>query len=435
MIKFNSDNIFVGFIKQLLSDTKIPTPKIYIKDEYCINGQLYIKDNFICRCIKTENTIDFKPIEKFLEQSQTINFYKTLKFTGINYDSHTHEYLGEYLRYLRDYKNLNLMSLYNCYSNSFAKNLYMRDGKGNLIENSDDGEYKYIIIPAKLNSKYTIAIDCSVPYRLFATLYGRNVYTNKKLEDSDTEDISSVQLASELYSKTVETKASSGFSSPYVYDKLESIISDSIYSKLALYEDDLKLVVKLPISCKSSVVVLEGNYVDYNDYTFKTKLKNSSQFQDSLEMIDPFKPSYNNSIINFDPKVDKTNVNELTLKTRLQLLEINSGENYAFADRLKEYLVQNAITQLDQVELPDNIKRLQKSLYNEWVNKEAEGKKSKWGSANISHFGIWDDTFKLNLYNLAKEKNLLNTKSDILGYVDKDVEANLGEYVDLYKEE
>ena len=148
-----------------------------IKDEYCINGQLYIKDNFICRCIKTENTIDFKPIEKFLEQSQTINFYKTLKFTGINYDSHTHEYLGEYLRYLRDYKNLNLMSLYNCYSNSFAKNLYMRDGKGNLIENSDDGEYKYIIIPAKLNSKYTIAIDCSVPYRLFATQDWKGKFT------------------------------------------------------------------------------------------------------------------------------------------------------------------------------------------------------------------------------------------------------------------
>ena len=46
MIKFESDNIIVGFIKNLLTEFKLPIPKIYNYEttNYAVDGQLYIKE-------------------------------------------------------------------------------------------------------------------------------------------------------------------------------------------------------------------------------------------------------------------------------------------------------------------------------------------------------------------------------------------------------
>ena len=39
------------------------------------------------------------------------------------------------------------------------------------------------------------------------------------------------------------------------------------------------------------------------------------------------------------------------------------------------------------------------------------------------------------LYELAANKGLLNDKTDILGFVDKDLEKKLGQDIDIYNEE
>ena len=205
MIKFESDNIIVGYIKNLLSDFKLPTPKIYEKDEYCVDGQLYIKDDFVCLCKVVNKKPTFNKLFKFMENSQLDNYFDNLRFTGINYDSSTHRYLGNYLRYLRDYKQLNLMSLYNCYSNEYAENLHIYDGS-KLIFSTDDKNYKYVMLPAKLDKEYTIAIDSASKYDIFCVLYGRSYYSG--------------ETSTNLFKATHKKIAGSNFGTAFIYDSL-----------------------------------------------------------------------------------------------------------------------------------------------------------------------------------------------------------------------
>ena len=98
-----------------------------------------------------------------------LNYTKKLNIKDGVYDSYTHEYLGEYLRFLRDYYNVNLMSLYNCFSDRAATNINLKfsiskriDSENSEIINcefADDDLYKLYVVPVKLFKNYTIAID------------------------------------------------------------------------------------------------------------------------------------------------------------------------------------------------------------------------------------------------------------------------------------
>lgn len=312
------------------------------------------------------------------ENNQLNNYYTQLKFTGINYDSHCHKYLGEYLRYLRDYKDLNLMQLYNCYSEEFAEKLYIYKGK-QLLFSTEDKNYKYIMVPVKLDQKYTIAIDCNCKYDIFCILYGRSAYTTQ------------------LFEATHQKISSSSFSNPYIYEgllqkdvvdilaykKLKNTHSlTDLYKKVAECEKDLKLIIKLPSTNTSSIVVLEGDYVSNNDFIFNTKITQS--------YVDPFKPQYNSSVINFKPELEPNETfkpNDIPLISSLQLLSLNSSFSYPFADRLIEYLTDNVICNTETIS--DNIKRVQKSLYNEYLEKDKQGLSTNWGRPNMGpHYGL-----------------------------------------------
>ena len=108
---------------------------------------------------------------------------------------------------------------------------------------------------------------------------------------------------------------------------------------------------------------------------------------------------------------------------------MNSNISYPFADRLVEYLVDNVISSTDTIS--ENIKRLQWLLFDRYK----EGKKTTGIPSIGKSYGLWDDKYVAILYKLAIEENVLNTKTDILGYVDKDIEAKIGRYVDLQEKE
>lgn len=107
----------------------------------------------------------------------------------------------------------------------------------------------------------------------------------------------------------------------------------------------------MPSQNKSAIVILEG---DYRDSQMPNMTSSYNFLQPTNKMTAP-QITFNKTVLNFDE-----NINDIKLITPLQLLYLNTGESYPFADRLIEYLVGNAITSLDT--LGDNIKRVKTTV-------------------------------------------------------------------------
>lgn len=416
MQKFNNSNIFTGYLKQLLHDFKLPQFRVYTKE----NKRYFEKYGKELHIIESEPDRDNSgpeypthvrnivylrndKFQKYVNGAwETINLGQELKKTANNYtrlsikdqiyDSYTHDYLGRYLRYIRDMHNIDLMPLYNCFGYETPNELKIEIADGDKTTatfDSSDNNYKIYILPARFFQKYTIAIDCAKTVEICCCLYGR--YQDKR------------SLIEELYKKTYFKTSHAIFSQPFVYDKLSDIdefLSKESVLELGQSERDLKLVIKLPADNRSSITVLEGDYHNWNDERL---------FGPGVRIE---RPTHNRAIINFE--ADDDSLENLAFKpiTKLQLLCLNTGESYPFADRLIEYLSDNAITDLDTIS--DNVARAQKIL-------------SENGNA-IKQNGAWNDRMRLMFYdymNQGRERNNISDDGvfhDMLGYVDKDVE-------------
>ena len=328
------------------------------------------------------------------------NYTKNLKIQNNVYDSYTHEYLGDYLRFQRDYRNINLMPLYNCFSNTLCPRLDIsfdvvedvidsatnKVAKKGYVAKFDTREtnYKIYMIPIKLFQKYTIAIDCFTDVEVCCGFYGKYQYGSAY--DTIAED-------------TYKCFNSMLFNKPVLYDPaagLKKYLDPRHPLEIAQHETDLKLFIKLPISNKSSIVILEG---DYTEYTPSTIIKYSSEKDDDFIAVN------NHTQVNFDGDLDE-NIKHLV--TPLQLLAQNTGISYPFADRLIEYLVGNAVTPVDDIS--DNIKRAKKVI-NAKTNALRDDE------------GVWEEIMQLILYNYASNNFNVRINHDILGYVDKDTES------------
>ena len=328
------------------------------------------------------------------------NYTKNLKIQNNVYDSYTHEYLGDYLRFQRDYRNINLMPLYNCFSNTLCPRLNINfdvvedviDGATNKVTkkgyvakfDTRETNYKIYMIPIKLFQKYTIAIDCFTDVEVCCGFYGKYQYGSAY--DTVAED-------------TYKCFNSMLFNKPVLYDPaagLKKYLDPRHPLEIAQHETDLKLFIKLPISNKSSIVILEG---DYTEYTPSTIIKYSSEKDDDFIVVN------NHTQVNFDGDLDE-NIKHLV--TPLQLLAQNTGISYPFADRLIEYLVGNAVTPVDDIS--DNIKRAKKVI-NAKTNALRDDE------------GVWEEIMQLILYNYASNNFNVRINHDILGYVDKDTES------------
>ena len=466
MFKFNNTHIFTGYLKQLLSTTNIPACKIYTKEFAEYFKQHGKEDPRIVESIDTINKDRLAVRVNYLKNNELYSYFlkyseddsskpywkktstafynkekcvpgltKVLNSPGASYDSVTHEYLGDYLRFLRDYYDVNLMSLYNCFSNRRCNNIYYNEiNDGLTVFDSQDTSSTIYAVPVKLFSSYTIAIDSYGGVEMFCGLYNTHL------------DVKTAK-GKDLIAKTYVKVKKAIFKQPFLFDKLSveywnhtsdfattdqkaALLNNEVITCFDIInrEQDLKLFIKVPTSCKSSIVILEGDFRHFNDSTYVNKNKQRNDDDDDDTAPDSWVYNQNHSIINFE---DTSILNHGSFRpiSKLQLLELNTGESYPFADRLIEYLAASAITPID--EIPDNIRRVQ-SVMNE-----------------NQHFfkieGVWEDKMQKIVYDYIMnggpvkiENGILidkhrgyqpqlghTTKStvyDILGYVDRNAE-------------
>ena len=353
MEKYNNTSIFTGYLKQLLHNFNLPKLKVYTKDQAKyfeengierfdvletvtreLNGDYpehlryipYLKDGLIQEYVNgkwetvgTRATIKHKAAKSYSYGEKLLNYTKNLIIKNNVYDTYTHEYLGDYLRFQRDYAGLNLMPLYNCFSNTTCNNLFIKskfliqeehyekiilndnmtiddyldkyllegentylkiteENKNNLgilpglteayefvatrtgefVFDTHDTNYKIFMLPVKLFQTYTIAIDSSLPIEICCGVYGKYQDTREKF----------IEVPGLTYKKFSHSQ----FLKPILYTEILNLnqlaLSDSIV-ELAQNEADLKLFLKIPVSNTSTIVILEGNYLAWNDFIYK----------------------------------------------------------------------------------------------------------------------------------------------------------------------
>ena len=108
------------------------------------------------------------------------------------------------------------------------------------------------------------------------------------------------------------------------------------------------MLIQIPEINTSTVMVLEGNYTE-------NKLINTNC--NGIEMQNGIKKLYYGKPLK---NIEEIDLVENYFSSVSSLTQIFDGQNYAFNDRLIEYLLLNAITKNDDI--TDNIKRIQEYI-------------------------------------------------------------------------
>ena len=393
--RFFTNTIETKFIKSMLSSIPLPIYNTISDGDYLIEGCMYVYNNNIIRCtrsglIRTErqegllcspdvlcsssilvsaNGAIRLPAKYEIVRSYTLGErLPTVTHSYINrygyYEGSTHRYLGDYLRCYRDFTGIDLMPFYNCYNYENAKTFYFSGGK--IVDGKNDF-YSVYLIPIKFNRTYTVAIDCDTLISYSAVLHGSLGLIPNNGNSSDKYMTS--QLGDSIHNVTIPR-----FNEPFTY-RIETA-DKNIYQ----HEKFLYLAIQVPSTNKSSVVVLEGNYVE----TAKKEI-NAEELS----------------------KLTLKKANSIML-SKLSLLRINDGNIYAFSDRIIEYLLLNVISSDD--EISKNVYRTQKQL-----NLDNRGDTTN---------GVWDRKMRYMMYR-SYVNDRLTDPVDINGFVDKDMESFL----------
>lgn len=346
-----------------------------------------------------ENDRFNKPYFKILQPYIKGEYYRGITTNYISesslYDPKTHYYLGEYLRFIRDFDGINLMQYYNCWDGRYTDRLDIveSDGKyyiNKLNDNLYNG-YKTLIVPIKPNMDYTIYIDSSIPYEICSLYYdGVNVLTPRE---------------NSYYTLFNHIKVSySSFNQPFTYrvDKSSTESLGQVNTNYTILQNQLVMLIKIPEINTLSIVVLEGNYLGNK----------------SLLLNGTYLSEYQLGSVIANYKTEQGILNKYFSSTP-KLLKVVDGGNYAFDDRLIEYLSLNAITDKDYI--ADNIKRVQEYISS---SKCLNNNGVRYTKNYIP--GIWDINMRAFIYELVTSStNKFRVLENINGYVDKDTESIL----------
>lgn len=416
--KFFSDTLMSRFIKNLLAKETIPLLDCVTDGDAVLSGCLYIYKHFVIKCVTSgklyvskvdelfpsdeiyptelmypgtgEDCATFKVVAYYNEASAK-KFSYNYNSSEHWYDSDTHMHLGNYLRYLRDYKRIDLMPFYNCYNAHEISDVRLNSPSASTIVYPNDNMFpnhsmypgtssetitdtysiesnqdtRVISVPIKFGKVYTIALDCPGTVQMRSVIYN----SGGMVRIPNTEN----KYYSDLIQNSYRAFASTSFHDPILYSVETS--DKSLYDR----QKDLRLLIQMPITNVSSIVVLEGNYKNNGSIT-----------------------------------TDRNNVRQYSLYKNLSLLRMNTAESYAFSDRLIEYLLDNVITHTD--EFTTNVSSVQKAIYKlDKIYKDA-------ADGNKISYGVWDAYIQPAVFRIIEKYENDNYFVDQDGYINKDVE-------------
>ena len=387
MIAFNDSNIYVGQIKELLSSFWLPTCAIVPTGETDYAGYgVFPGDVFIQGWALRKLGEDAKTSEvlgPYKPGDRVFNMSKRLEIRDNYYDSYTHAYLGDYLRYVRDMRGVDLMSMYNCFTWDMPK--YITNlAAGDSVFSSNGESYDLYMLPVKPNRRYTIAIDWHGTIEMCACIY-------------DSRLLQGGRIPSTFAKATYASYSGMRFSRPVLYEG--ALLDEGTQRAIRRWRDKVKLLIKVPKGCESSIVVLEGDWRDS-----ASSYQNLKAVANSKTKVVP---------ITFkDKDGDAKSYSGYTYASKSQLLSVNDGGRNQLADRLVEYLSENVVCPLDPIDR--NIAKLQAKY-------KIEGR-----IESVGHYGIWDDSLRRATWAYEVKSGMLDSKYDLLGYYDKDAESKIG---------
>ena len=361
---FEDNNIVVGHIKELLHSFNLPMIPVYTDNTVLYENRAYIKDNEIVKWTGSE----FKFLADYIYNTQLVNVTKRLNMNSAIYDNYTHEYLGDYLRFIRDYHHVDLMSMYNCFGKKRPSRIYYTQKLSDSFTfeiDTDNTNFNYYVVPIRFNQNYTIAVDSDIKWELVTLLYS-NIFVEG--------------IPSSLVKESYRVISGSKFSKPFLYSTNFSCAKDC-WQK----EKNLVMLLKIPSEVKSSIVILEGNYTSWTNVIDGTQISNFI-YDDSAK----------NDLVIYDSKCS--------------LLNANLENSYPFADRLVEYLLENAITPMDKFQ--KNIGRIQDVVYDGDIK---------------GYYGIWDNQLQNKIHSLLLRPDI--TKGNNLKYGNTIIKTDLSESI------
>lgn len=383
MIFVNDDSMYVGQIKQILSSFNLPRCGKHVQGRYYLAGQHYIRDGWLYSVTKSGKDIadDVKTVSYSIGD-EVPGITGTLQPTSSIYDSKTHAYLGNYLRFLRDFVGIDLMGLYNCNAYDMPGSMSAKHPDYSGISfSTDDSGYFLMMVPVRWGMKYTVAIDWHGPLEMACAHFGNGALLDRSMIEGTYKKVSGPR-----------------FNHPFIYEPGDC--PDLGDDK----ESELKLFFKIPASCTSSLVVLEGDF---------TKCSSDNMYMADNASMGMLLGGYAPSACDVQENDSlAVNCQSFDYVTKNQLLSMNLGSKALLADRLVEYLSLQVVSPMDDI--LTNMKRLQRTLLN------------KFGGYSVKEYGRWDDSMREAIYRYLWSTGLIHKKEDLLAYFDKDVERSIG---------
>lgn len=321
MFKFNSNHIMTGQIKQILNSFNLPSYKVYTAQHYKyfldhgvespeLADGLYIKWD---RIFEYKNGKWSKDLDTYGYNNKYLNQTRTLLITNNIYDSITHEYLGDFLRFQRDYLGIDLMPLYNCFSNNVCPDLSISintkepatkkitdivvtktipavldpltkevlvpeytyeepeitldPGKDTKIKRAfwtKNKDFIIYMVPVKFFKDYTIAIECSTGIEICCGLYQEYLeeLDEKQILVGGQVNLPPVDMSQYISDRTYKKFASLRYNEPVLWqglslDIVNKIIDDCyINSPASGYKGDKREYYKQQLLGKESLLKL-----------------------------------------------------------------------------------------------------------------------------------------------------------------------------------